>query len=141
MPRRSGAPDAAQRRRARQRRLRPAHALEVEEQLAADGIDHGAVMAEGQARAGAHHARLEQRVAHAGHGFHGQNRVADRGRGHVVLAQRAQRAQLPQILKAVDFLLGDQPGSFPGLQLAGTDLEDAQNVLTAIAGHAWMLPR
>ena len=98
-------------------------------------------MAEGQARSGAHHARLEQRVGHAGDGFHGQDGFADRGRGHVVRAQRAQGAQLPEILKAIEFLLGNQPGSLPGLQLTGTDLEDAQNVLTAIAGHSWMLPQ
>jgi hypothetical protein len=78
---------------------------------------------------------------HAGDGFHGQDRLADRGGGHVFRTQRAQRAQLPEILKAIDFLLGNQSGSFPGLQLTGTDLEDAQNVLTAIAGHSWMLPQ
>ena len=55
--------------------------------------------------------------------------------------RRAQRAQLPEVLKRIELLLRDEPGSFPGLQLAGADLEDAQNVLTAITGHAWMLPQ
>ena len=113
-----------------------ADALEVEEQLAADGIDHGAAMAEGQTRSGAHHARLEQRVRHAGDGLHGQDGFANGRGGHVIFAQRAQRAQLPEILKAVEFLLRNQTGSFPGLQLAGADLQDPQNVLTAIAGHS-----
>ena len=51
----------------------------------------------------------------------------------------AQCAQLAKILKAVMFQSGNQPGSFPGLQLAGTDRKDAQNVLTAIAGHSDLL--
>ena len=113
-----------------------AAALEVEEELAADGIDHGAVMAEGQARTGAHNARLEERVGHAGDGLHGQDRFADGGRGHVFSTQRTQDAQLPQILEAINLLLRDQSGSFPGLQLTGTHLEDAQNVLTQIGGQS-----
>jgi len=36
-------------------------------------------------------------------------------------------------------LLRDKPAPFQCLQLAGADLEDTQNVLTAITGHAWML--
>ena len=71
-----------------------ATALEVEEELAANGIDHSAVMAEGQTRTGAHNARLEERVGHAGDGLHGQDRFADRGRGHVFCTQRTQNAQL-----------------------------------------------
>ena len=69
-----------------------AAALEVEEQLAADGVDHGAVMAEGQAGTCTHNARLEERVGHAGDSLHGPDGVADRGGGHVFRAQRTQDA-------------------------------------------------
>ena len=72
-----------------------AAALEVEEKLAADGIDHGAVMAESEAGTGAHNAGLKKRVGHAGDGLHGQDGVADRGRGHGFSTQRTQDAQLP----------------------------------------------
>ena len=138
---RVGEADAAQRSRAPGSLLRPTHALEVEEQLAADGIDHGAAMAEGETRSRAHHTRLQQRIAHAGNRFHGQDGIANRRGGHFIFAQRSKRAQLAQILEAIDFFLGDEPGSFPGLQLAGADFKDAQDVLTAITGHAWMLPQ
>jgi hypothetical protein len=33
---------------------------------------------------------------------------------------------------------GNDAGSLPALQLAGADLQDAQHVLTAIAGHSSM---
>ena len=46
----------------------------------------------------------------------------------------------PEILEGVGLLLRNQPGSLPPLQLAGTDLQDAQNVLTAIAGHSCRAP-
>ena len=69
-----------------------AHALKVEEQLAADGVDHGAAMAEGYPRSRAHHARLKQRVGHARDCFHSQDGFTDGGRGHVVFAQGAQRS-------------------------------------------------
>ena len=120
----------------RTRLVKPVEAFEVEQQLAANGIDHGAVMAEGEARSGAHQAGLEQWVGHAGHRFHGEDRVADGGGGNVVFTKDAQSSELPQILKCVGLLLGDESGSFPSLQLMGTDLQYAQNVLTAIAGHS-----
>jgi hypothetical protein len=67
--------------------LLPPQALKVEKQLAANGIDHCAAMAERKTGSRAHHARLAQWVAHAGDGFHRQDGVAD-GRGrHFVLAQ------------------------------------------------------
>ena len=56
--------------------------------------------------------------------------------GNVFLAQRAQGPQLPKILEGIGLLLGNQSGSLPPLQLVGTDLQDAQHVLTAIAGHS-----
>ncbi|SPE19876.1 hypothetical protein SBA5_250106 [Candidatus Sulfotelmatomonas gaucii] len=96
-------------------------------------------MPEGQARAGTNHASLKQRVRHAGDGLHGENGVADGRGGNVVLAQRTQDAELPKVLEAIKFVLGNQSGSFPGLQLTGTELKDAQNILTAIAGHSGVL--
>ncbi len=110
--------------------------VKVEKQLAANGIDHGAVMAEGEARSGAHEAGFKQRVGHAGHSFHGQDGVANGGSGNIVFAKDAQGSELTQILEGVSVLLGDESGSFPPLQLVGTDLQNAQNVLTAIAGHS-----
>ena len=56
--------------------------------------------------------------------------------GNGFLAQRTENAQLAEILKTISLLLGNKSGSFPPLQLAGTDLHDAQHVLTAIAGHS-----
>jgi hypothetical protein len=93
-------------------------------------------MAEGEARSGAHQAGLKQRVGHAGHSFHGQDRVADGSGWDVIFAKDAQSSKLAQILESVSVLLGDECGSFPPLQLMGTDLQYAQNVLTAIAGHS-----
>jgi hypothetical protein len=84
---------------ARCRPVHPVKALEVEQQLAANGIDHGAVVAEGEPRAGADQAGLQQRIGHSGHGLHGHNRVPDRSCGHIVFAQGAQRPQLAKILE------------------------------------------
>ena len=72
--------------------------------------------------------------------FHGQDGFADGGRGYVVRAQRAQRAQLPEILKAIEFLLGNQPGSFPGLQLAGTDLRRCAKRPDGDSWSLWCAP-
>jgi len=93
-------------------------------------------MAEGEAGAGAHHAGLEQRLVHAGYGLHGHDGVADGCGGHIFLAQGADGAQLAQVLKAVGLFGGNEVGAFPRLQLARADGEDAQHVLTAIAGHS-----
>ena len=46
-----------------------------------------------------------------------------------------------QILKGVRLALGDEPRSFPSLQLAGTDLQNPQDILAAKAGHSSMLRR
>ena len=116
--------------------VEPVKTVKVEKQLTANGIDHGTVMAEGEARSGAHEAGFKQRVGHAGHSFHGQDGVANRGSGYIVFAKDAQGSELTQILEGVSVLLGDESGSFPPLQLVGTDLQNAQNVLTAIAGHS-----
>ena len=72
------------------RPVHPVKALKVEEQLAANGVDHGATVTEGEARPGTHQACLEQRIGHAGHGLHGHDRMPDGGRGHIFLAQGAQ---------------------------------------------------
>ncbi len=114
--------------------------LEVKQQLAADRVNHGAVMAKGNPRAGTHHAGFEQRIGHAGYRLHGQDGIADGSGRHGFLAQNAQRAQLAKILEGINLLLRNQSGSLPPLQLAGTDLHDAQHVLTAIAGHSSLLP-
>jgi hypothetical protein len=63
------------------------------------------MVAEGQPRPGAHQARLQQRIGHPGHGLHGQNRVPDRRRGHILLAQARSGPQLPKILEGVSLLL------------------------------------
>ena len=110
--------------------------FEIKQQLTPNGIHDGAMVAEGKPSSGADKAGLEERVVHAGHRFHRQNRIPDGSRGHIVLAQDAQSSQLPQVLECIGLLLGDESGSFPPLKLVGTDLQDAQNVLTAIAGHS-----
>ena len=99
-------------------------AIEVEQELAADGIHHGSRMAEGEARPGAHQAGFEQRIGHAGDGLHGHDGMAD-GRGrHVIFAEGAQGPQLSEVLEGVGLLHRNQFGFFPSLQLVGTDLEN-----------------
>ena len=113
---------------------------QIKKQLAADGVNHRAVMAKSQPRPGRTRHASSSGLRHPGHRLHGHNGIPDRGRRNSVLAQRAQGPQLPQILKAVSLLLGNQVRALPPLELAGTDLQDAQHVLTAIAGHSSMLP-
>ena len=142
-------PRSVRRRPTQRRRLgtgrRPAHllfrALEVEEQLPSDGVHHRPIVPESQPpRPGPHQARLLQRICHARHRLHGHNRVPDRRHRHVFLAQGAQDAQLAQVLEAVALLLGNNSRPLPPLQLAGADLQDAHDVLAAIAGHSSVLP-
>ena len=66
--------------------------------------------------------------------------MPDRRHRHSFLAQHAQGPQLTQILKAVALLLRDEFSPLPPLQLAGANLQDAQYVLAAIAGHFSVLP-
>jgi hypothetical protein len=114
--------------------------LEVEEQLPANGVDHRSAVPEGQPRPGPHQARFQQRIGHARHRLHGHNRMADGRHGHIFFAQDAQDAQLAEVLEAVALLLGNKSRPLPSLQLAGADLQDAQHVLAAIAGHSSVLP-
>ena len=53
--------------------LHPFDAFKVEKELAADGVDDGAMMSEGEPRAAAHQARFQQWIVHAGNGFHSQD--------------------------------------------------------------------
>jgi len=69
-------------------------ALEIEQELAADGVDHGARMPENQPGAGTNHAGLEQRIGHPRHGLHGHNGIPNGGGGYVFLAQNAEGAKL-----------------------------------------------
>ena len=114
--------------------------VEIEEELAADGVDHGTLAAESQAGSVPNEAGLEQRIGHARDGLHGDDGMADGGGRDVVFAQSAEGAELAKILEGVGLLLRDESGFFPTEQLAGTDLQDSQDILTAIAGHSSMLP-
>ena len=116
--------------------LKPADALEVEQQLPPDGVNHGSVVAERDTRAGTHKPSLKQWIRHPCHCLHGQNGVAYARRGDIFLTQGAQRAQLPQILKCIALLLRNQFSSLPPLQLVSANLQNPQYVLTAIAGHS-----
>jgi hypothetical protein len=66
--------------------------------------------------------------------------MPDRRQRHGLLAQHAQYPQLTQILKTVALLLSNELSPLPPLQLTGTNLQDAQYVLAAIAGHSSLLP-
>jgi len=109
--------------------------LEVKEQLAADGIDHGAHVAEGEARAGAHQAGLSRGLAIPATAF-----IA-------TIECRIEAAETSSSRRARNVLSWPSSGMCrsaaaesvlraPTLQLVGTDLEDTQHVLTAIAGHS-----
>jgi len=115
-------------------------ALEVKKELAADGIDNGAVTTKGETSAGADQACFKERVVEPGDGSHRDDGVADGGGGNIFIAKRAQGPKLAEILKRVGLLRGEDTGSFPTLKLAGTDLKDSQNIGAAIAGHSSMLP-
>jgi hypothetical protein len=114
-------------------------AIEVKEKLASDGINDGAIATKGHTRSGADERCLLKRVRDARYSLHGGDGVTNGGGGYVFFTQRAQRPQLPEILKAVGLALGDEPCSFPPLQLAGADLQDPQHILAAKAGHSSML--
>jgi hypothetical protein len=62
--------------------------------------------------------------------------VADGGGWDLVLAQGDKRAELTKVLKTVSLLLRNQFGPFQTKQLAGTDLQYPQHILTAVAGHS-----
>ena len=94
---------------------------------------------ESQASSGADQARLEKRIGHSATALMATMECADGSGGHVFLAQDAQGPQLAEILEGVGLLRGNESGSLPTQQLAGTDLQDPQNILTAIAGHSSML--
>ncbi len=49
--------------------------------------------------------------------------------------QIAQRSELAQIFKGIMVVGGYQSGSLPRRKLAGMQVKDSQNVLTAISGH------
>ena len=74
-------PNALYRVELESRRQVLAHSGETIDRLTAERDtarqDLATAMAEGEAGSGAHHARLPQRVAHAGNRFHGQDGVAD----------------------------------------------------------------
>ena len=52
-----------------------------------------------------------------------------------VAREHAQGAQLGQVFKGIDFVCGNQPGLLPRSKLAGPQMKNSQNVLTAISGH------
>jgi hypothetical protein len=113
--------------------------LEIEEQLATDRIDHSATAAKCESSAGANEARLQERIGHAGYCAHGDDRVANGSGRNVFFPQDTQGPQLAKILECVGLLRGNESGSLPSEQLVGTDLQDSQNILTAITGHSSML--
>jgi hypothetical protein len=115
------------------------NALEVEQQLPANGVNHCSAMAKCKARPGTDETCFKQRIRHSRDSFHSHYRVPDGSCRDVVLAEDAQSPQLAKVLEGVALLLGNQSGSLPPQQLAATYLQDAQHVLTAITGHSGVL--
>jgi hypothetical protein len=118
----------------------PLYTLKIKQQLPPDRVNHRPVATESEPRSGPHQTCFKQRIGHAGHGLHGHNGVPDRCRWYILFSQDAQDPQLSEILKGVTLLLGNEAGSLPPLQLAGTDLQNPQHILAPIAGHSSVLP-
>ena len=112
--------------------------VEVEGKLLGQRLDQRPAVAEGQPRAMPDRAGLDERIAHAGGLAHGLDRLADALGGDARGAQRAQGAQLGEIFKGIVFVGGNQPRLLPRRQLAGSQMQNSQNVLTAISGHVWV---
>jgi len=93
------------------------------------------VVPEGQPRSGSHQARLKQRIRHAATAFMATIEWRINARD-VFLAQRAQDSQLPRS-GMCSSAAGNDAGALQPCN-CGTDLQDAQHVLAAIAGHSSM---
>jgi len=115
-------------------------AVEIKEELAADRVEDRALRAEREARAIADEAGFEKGVGHAGNSFHGHDGVSDGSGRYGFFAEGADGAQLAEVLEGIGVLLRNESGSFPSHKLAGTNLQDSQNILAAIAVHSSMLP-
>ena len=117
----------------------PLYIFEVEGELPGHGINQRAAVPECQPGAAAHGAGLHQRVAHARNLLHRVHGPADASDRDAFAPHLAQRTQLCKMLEGVgSFLSGegrDEPCAFPGRQLPGLQVQDAEHVLAGISGH------
>ena len=112
--------------------------IEVERQLPCNRIHQRAAVAERQPRPPPHRSRLGQRVSHADHLAHRIQRSPDAPRGNPHRPQSLQRLQLRQVLKRIFRVDGNQLCLLPRRKLALAQVQNSQDVLTAVSGHVWV---